>query len=60
MEKTIPFPSVVIFCVELVPLALVNLPTPEPFGTKVRSILVSPPTAEIVGLLPVAALVISK
>ena len=60
MEKTIPFPSVVIFCVELVPLALVNLPTPEPFGTKVRSILVSPPTAEIVGLLPVAALVMSK
>ena len=38
MEKTIPFPSVVAICVELVPgEALVIFTLPVPFGAKVMS-----------------------
>ena len=37
MEKTIPFPSVVIVCVELVPVAFVTFALPVPSGAIVIS-----------------------
>ena len=37
MDKTIPFPSVVTVCVELVPVALVTFALPDPFGAMVIS-----------------------